>query len=145
MFQLDDKFLADIGLNDLPDDQKEAFLQHIYDELELRVGTRLSDGLSDEQLEQFEKVIDRDQATIDAWIAQYVPNYQADEVFVRMQQVAQVDPNDPSLKAEYVATKWLEVNRPDYRQVVAQVLEELKGEIMTNRDTILGDDQPAAA
>lgn len=145
MFQLDDKFLADIGLNDLPDDQKEAFLQHIYDELELRVGTRLSDGLTDEQLEQFEKVIDRDQATIDAWVAQFAPNYQADEVFVRMQQVSQVEPTDPSLKAEYVATKWLELNRPDYRQVVAQVLEELKQEIVANRDSILSDDQAAAA
>lgn len=145
MFQLDDKFLADIGLNDLPDDQKQAFLQHIYEELELRVGTKLSDGLSDQQLEQFEKIIDRDQATIEAWIAQYIPGYQADEVFNRMQQATGLDPNDPGLKAEYVATKWLEVNRPDYRQVVAQVLEELKREIITNRDAILGDNQGGQA
>ena len=55
MFQLDDKFLADIGLNDLPEEQKKAFLQHIYDELELRVGTKLSDGMSDEQLEEIAK------------------------------------------------------------------------------------------
>lgn len=146
MFQLDDKFLADIGLNDLPDDQKQPFLQHIYEELELRVGTRLSDGLSDPQLEEFEKVIDRDQVTIDAWIAQHVPNYATDEVFVRMQQATKLEAADPNLKAEYVATKWLEVNRPDYRQVVAQVLDELKREIISNRDSILGatDSQAAA-
>ena len=141
MFQLDDKFLADIGLADLPDDQKQAFLQHIYEELELRVGTRLSDGLSDDQLEQFEKVIDRDQATIDGWLAQYSPDFQNDDIFKRMQQSTKLDPNDPGLKAEYVATKWLEVNRPDYRQVVAQVLDELKREIITNRDAILGSNQ----
>lgn len=145
MFQLDDKFLADIGLNDLPDDQKQPFLQHIYEELELRVGTRLSDGLSDAQLEQFEKIIDRDQATIDGWIAQYAPNFTQDEVFQRMQQTTKLDPADPNLKAEFVATKWLEVNRPDYRQVVAQVLDELKKEIIANRDTILGGDQGQAA
>ncbi len=143
MFQLDDKFLADIGLNDLPEDQKQAFLQHIYEELELRVGTKLSDGLSDEQLEQFEKVIDRDQATINSWLQQFVPNYQADDVFQRMQKATNLDSNDPVLKAEYVATKWLEVNRPDYRQVVAQVLDELKREIIANRDAILGSDQTA--
>jgi ferric iron reductase protein FhuF len=145
MFQLDDKFLADIGLNDLPEDQKQPFLQHIYEELELRVGTRLSDGLSDDQLEQFEKIIDRDQATVDAWIQQYVPNYTQDQVFTRMQQATNLDPSDPNLKAEFVATKWLEVNRPDYRQVVAQVLDELKREIVSNRDTILGGDQQSAA
>jgi len=143
MFQLDDKFLADIGLNDLPDDQKQAFLQHIYEELEMRVGTKLSDGLSDDQLEQFEKVIDHDQATIDAWLVQYSPNYQADEVFTRMQKATGLAVDDQNLKSEYVATKWLEVNRPDYRTVVAEVLEELKKEIISNRDVILGGGQAA--
>lgn len=138
MFQLDDKFLEDLGLDQLPEEQKQAFLQHIYEELELRVGTRLSDGLSDTQLEEFEKIIDRDQATIDAWLAQYAPNYHQDEIFMRMQQATKLDPNDPSLRTEYVATKWLEVNRPDYRQVVAQVLDELKKEITANREAILG-------
>lgn len=138
MFQLDDKFLADIGLNDLPDDQKKAFLQHIYEELELRVGTKLSDGLSDQQLEEFEKIIDRDQATIDSWLSAHVQDYTSDDVFRRMQQALNRDPADPVLKAEYVATKWLEVNRPDYRDVVKLVLDELKTEITANKDAILG-------
>lgn len=144
MFQLDDKFLADIGLNDLPDDQKQAFLQHIYEELELRVGTKLSDGLSDQQLEEFEKIIDRDQATIDTWLGAHVQDYTNDDVFKRMQQALKLDPADPALKAEYVATKWLEVNRPDYRDVVKTVLDELKGEITANRDAILGQQPPQA-
>ena len=150
MFQLDDKFLADIGLDTLPAEQKQAFLQHIYEELELRVGTKLSDGLSDQQLEEFEKIIDRDQGVIDGWLAAHVQDYTTDQIFQRMQQALKLDPSDPTLKAEYVATKWLEVNRPDYRDVVKQVLDELKAEIMSNRDAILGtgDQQqvpPAAA
>lgn len=145
MFQLDDKFLADIGLDSLPADQKQAFLQHIYEELELRVGTKLSDGLSDAQLEEFEKIIDRDQATIDGWLAAHVQDHANDQIFQRMQQALKLDPADPTLKAEYVATKWLEVNRPDYRDVVKQVLEELKNEIMSNRDAILGGSAPASA
>jgi len=142
MFQLDDKFLADIGLSDMPDDQKQPFLQHIYEELELRVGTRLSDGLSDQQLEEFEKIIDKDPAVIDNWLAVHVQNYQSDEIFQRMQQALRLDPADPNLKSEYVATKWLEVNRPDYRDVVKQVLDELKAEIIANKDAILGSDNP---
>lgn len=138
MFQLDDKFLADIGLGELPDEQKRAFLQHIYEELELRVGTRLSDGLSDQQLEEFEKIIDRDQGVIDAWLAEHVQDYANDEVFKRMQAALKLEATDPVLRAEYVATKWLEVNRPDYRDVVKSVLDELKQEIMANRDAIVG-------
>lgn len=141
MFQLDDKFLADIGLSDMADDQKQAFLQHIYEELELRVGTKLSDGLDDQQLEEFEKIIDKDQAVIDSWLGAHVQDYQNDEIFKRMQQALRLDPSDPNLKSEYVATKWLEVNRPDYRDVVKQVLDELKAEIMANKDTILGSNE----
>ena len=142
MFQLDDKFLADVGLNEMPEDQKKAFLQHIYDELELRVGTKLSDGMSNEQLEEFESIIDRKDEVVTAWLEKYVPDYHNDESFNRIQQATGMDMNDPGLRAEYAATKWLEVNRPDYRDVVASVLDEIKGEITSNRDKILSDDQP---
>ena len=138
MFQLDDKFLQDIGLGDLPEDQRKAFLQHIYDELELRVGTQLSEGMSDEQLEQFESIIDKNQGVIEGWIAQYAPDYYNDPAFQRLQQATGLDANDPNLRDEFVATKWLEVNRPDYREVVASVLEALKQEIKANREAILG-------
>ncbi|HET9411925.1 MAG TPA: DUF5663 domain-containing protein [Candidatus Saccharimonadales bacterium] len=100
MFSIDDDFLQSLGLGGLPDDQKQAFIQHLYEELELRVGTRLSDGMSDDQLAAFEKLIDA---------------------------------ND-----ETGALKWLESNRPDFKDVVADELEKLKEEITTNRDMILG-------
>lgn len=139
MFQLDEKFLEDIGLNDLPDEQKKPFLQHIYDELELRVGTKLSDGMSDEQLEEFESIIDRKDEIITAWLAKYVSDYHNDAVFIKLQTATKLDVNDPALRAEYAATKWLEVNRPDYRDVVAQVLDGLKAEVIAGRDVILGN------
>lgn len=143
MFQLDDKFLEDVGLSSLPDDQKKPFLQHIYDELELRVGTRLSEGMTDAQLAEFESIIDRRDDVINAWLNQNVPDYRNDEAFARIQQATGLDVNDPGLRAEFAATKWLEINRPDYRDVVASVLDELKREITGNRDAILGN-QPAA-
>ena len=137
MFQLDDKFLEDIGLNDLPEEQKKPFLQHIYDELELRVGTKLSDGMSDAQLEEFESIIDRKDDVIVSWLAKYVPNYHNDSVFIQLQAATNLDVNDPNLRAEYAATKWLEVNRSDYRDVVAQVLDSLKKEVIANKSVIL--------
>lgn len=143
MFQLDDKFLSDIGLADLPEEQKKPFLQHIYDQLEYRVGVRLSDGMSDAQLEEFEAIIDRKEDVVNAWIQANAPGYAAEEVFQKIQQASGLDANNPALKAEYAATKWLEVNRPDYRDVVATTLDELKNEINQNRDAILGT-APAA-
>lgn len=138
MFQLDDQFLKDLGLDQLPDDQKQAFKQQVYDELELRVGTKLSDGLSDDQLAEFESIIDKKQTAVDEWLATHAPQYQQDEAFVRLQQATGQPLDSIELRNEYAATKWLEVNRPDYRQVVADTLEGLKREISQNRDAILG-------
>lgn len=145
MFQLDDQFLQDIGLSALPEEQKKPFLQHVYDQLEYRVGLRLSEGMSDEQLEQFEAIIDKKPDVIDAWVMQYAPNYTADELFTKIQVASGLAATDPLIKSEYAATKWLEVNRPDYRDVVAKTLEELKAEIGQNREAILGGMQAAPA
>jgi len=143
MFQLDDQFLQDIGLAELPEEQRKPFLQHVYDQLEYRVGVRLSEGMSDAQLEEFEAIIDKKPEVVDAWVAQYAPAYQSDELFTKIQAASGLATEDPLVKSEYAATKWLEVNRPDYRDVVAKTLEELKQEIIQNRDAILGT-APAA-
>ena len=138
MFQLDDQFLIDVGLGGLPEEQKKPFLQHTYDQLERKVGVRLSEGMTDEQLAEFESIIDRKQEVVDQWIATHAPNFQTEEIFQRLAQATNLPVEDPGLKAEYAATKWLEVNRPDYRDVVARTLEEIKQEISQNKDAILG-------
>ena len=139
MFQLDDKFLEEVGLGNLPEEQKKPFLQHIYNELELRVGTKLSTGLSDEQLAEFEKIIDRDDASIMLWLIKFAPQYYNDDYFKKIQTSTGLDINDPNLRAEYAATKWLEINRSDYKDVVLEVVTELKLEISAHKDVILGN------
>jgi len=145
MFQLDDQFLADIGLDTMPEDQKKPFLQHTYDQLEYKVGIRLSEGMSDAQLEEFEAIIDRKPEVVSPWLATHAPGYQTDDVFIRIKQASEQNAaaqgatvDEASLAAEFAATKWLEVNRPDYRDVVARTLDEIKQEIIASRDAILG-------
>ena len=145
MFQLDDKFLEEVGLADLPEEQKKPFLQHTYKEIEERVGMRLSEGMNEAQLDEFAAIIDRKMDIVEQWLSQHSPNYREEEIFQRLQQASGLSVDDPALKAEYTATKWLEVNRPDYRDVVARTFEEMKKEIIASKDAILGNDQPAAA
>lgn len=138
MFQLDDQFLIDVGLGGLPEEQKKPFLQHTYDQLEYKVGIRLSEGMSDAQLEEFESIIDRKDDVITTWLSTNAPDYQNEEVYKRLQTASGLPDGDIGLRAEFAATKWLEVNRPDYRDVVAKTLEEIKQEIIANKDAILG-------
>lgn len=138
MFQLDDKFLQDVGLGELPDEQKQAFLQHIYEELELRVGTKLSEGLNEQQLQEFEAFVDRDEARVQAWFAENLPDYAQSEDFQRFQRSAPADAEPLVVLSEYGSLKWLELNRPDYKQIVSDEMTRLKGEIKQNKDSILG-------
>jgi hypothetical protein len=137
MFQLDDKFLQELGLDQLPEDQKQAFLEHIYSQLELRVGARLSDGLSDAQLSEFESFVDRDEEKVRAWVSAYTPNYAVDPSYTQLRDKAPEGVEPLAVLAEYASLKWLSTNRPDYKQVVATVIEEIKREITNNRDAIL--------
>jgi hypothetical protein len=99
MFQLDDNLLQELGLGSLPAVEKNKMLGHIYETLELRVGMRLAEQMTDDQLDEFEGFIDRD--------------------------------DEPG------ALHWLESNFPDYKQVVADELEKLKGEVKTQAPAIL--------
>lgn len=144
MFQLDDKFLQDVGLGDLPEDQKKMFLDHFREQLELRVGTKLSEGLSDVQLEEFESFIDRKDEKVNEWLAVNVPNYEEDQIYQQLKAGAPEQVPQNVILAEYASLKWLGLNRPDYRDVVASTMEALKAEIIENRDMILGaGDMPA--
>lgn len=91
MIKLDDNLLAELGLQALPAEEKKALLKHIYETLEMRVGTTLARQMTDAQLDEFESFINS---------------------------------ND-----EAGALRWLEMNFPNYKDVVAQEFEVLKNEI----------------
>lgn len=137
MFQLDDNFLNDVGLSSLPDDQKQAFLQHIYEELELRVGTKLSEGMTDTQMAEFEAFVDQNEDAVREWFEKNIPDYASRQDFQQLSQSAPESASEVAVLSEYGSLKWLEINRPDYREVVAGELEALKSEIRSNADTIL--------
>ncbi|MCA9348754.1 hypothetical protein KC878_01255 [Candidatus Saccharibacteria bacterium] len=76
MFKLDNNFLNDIGLGSLPDQDKAAMLRHIYETLELRVGMRLAEQMTDAQLDEFEAFIDKnDEAGAKQWLDTNLPQY----------------------------------------------------------------------
>ncbi len=92
MLKLDNSLLDELGLGSLPEDQKRSMLQHIYETLELRVGTDLANQMTDRQLEEFEKFIDdggdASQAQALQWLEANLPNYKqvVNEVFEALKQ-----------------------------------------------------------
>ena len=85
-----------MGLTAMPEEQKKDFLAYVQEELEIRIGERISKGLSEVQLNEFDMLTDQ----------------------VEM-------------------ARWLEKNRPDYREIVARTIAEMKEEIRANRERLI--------
>jgi hypothetical protein len=136
MFKLDEEFLAQLGLGDMPQEQKQAFLQHIYSELEIRVGEKLTEKMTEAQLDEFGYFVDKNEQSIRDWFKTNLPDF-ADLPDYKVLQERMPNATEVELMAEFGATKWLQLNRPDYPEVVRQTLEELKKEILDNKDKIL--------
>ncbi len=94
--EFDEKFLQEMGLSAMPEEQKQKFLDYVQEELEVRIGERISRGLTETQLNEFDMI---------------------------------TDPTE--------AAKWLETNRPDYREIVNRTIEEMKEEIRANRHKLI--------
>lgn len=76
MFKLDDNFLAEVGLSALPAEEKRKMLAHIYETLELRVGMKLAQNMTDAQLDEFEQLMDaNNEEGALKWLETNVPNY----------------------------------------------------------------------
>ena len=76
MIKLDNDLLTQLGLSTLPPDDKKKTLAHIYETLEMRVGTKLAEQMTDAQLDEFESFINQnDEAGALRWLETNFPNY----------------------------------------------------------------------
>lgn len=76
MLKIDNTLLQEVGLGVLPDGEKNSLLKHIYETLEMRVGIRLADQMSNEQLDEFERYFEaKDDAGAFKWLETNFPNY----------------------------------------------------------------------
>ncbi len=114
MFKLDENLLRELGLGSLPAQEKNMMLRHIYETLELKVGMKLAEQMTNEQLDEFEQLMP-------------LPNDSAEE----------------KGQKEKAALSWLETNFPNYKQVVADELDKLKTEIKQSAPQIVEASQQA--
>lgn len=84
MIRIDDSLLEEIGLISLPKPDRDQMLRQIYETLEMRVGMRLAERMTDQQLDEFERFIDtNDEAGALKWLESNFPDYKqvvADEL-----------------------------------------------------------------
>lgn len=111
-FTLDYNTLDELGLGQLPPEEKKAMLTHILETLEMRVGTTLASRMTDEQLNDFERLMP-----------------------------LETDSPEIAKEKERSALNWLETNFPNYKDVVKTELDKLKQEIKASSAQIVAASQ----
>lgn len=123
MFKLDDNLLRELGLGSLPADEKNRMLAHIYETLEMRVGMKLAERMTNEQLDEFERFIDQnDEAGALKWLESNFPNYKqvvADELETLKAEIKQAAPQIVAASQQMLQQQQSQP-QPAYQQQQAQ-------------------------
>jgi hypothetical protein len=125
----DDDFLAEIGMSWLDDSERNRLLLEIAEELELRIGEALAEGLTDAQIAEYEALTERDETRVLDWLNSNVPGYEESDQFDEFLKTTSPDKSSIDVISDYAALQWLQIHRPDYQDISASIRERLYQEI----------------
>ena len=71
--EFDEDFLKEVGLSAMGEAEKRAFLEYVQEELEVRIGEEIAEGMSEDKMREFEEA-ETDEAA-EAWLKANKPDY----------------------------------------------------------------------
>ena len=136
MIKIDEKFLEEVGLSTLAETNKADFIAKTQEELENRVGEKMSEGMTVDQLREFEGIMNNDRNTMIRVLSQ-IGDYREDDLYRKLLKKHGVTEGTLEILGEFLSVKWIQLNRPDYATITRNVADELKREIIEASAMIL--------
>lgn len=121
-------WIVEAGLGWLSRDEQNQLAAMVCDRLEERVGTRLSSGMTDDQLDEFGMLTEGSDQQLAGWLETAAPDFLDDPIFSRLREAAPEAPTSVLLR-EYASMRWLRQNAPNYADVVKVARDEVKEEL----------------
>jgi len=123
MYQ-DEQIVEQLGIADLPDDEKTE----VINIAQVRIGEAVSEELTDEQLAEYQAIIDGNDDVTVAWLEKNVPSYKDEAIFQAFEEGFESDPerNDP--KKLFASIAWVQLTVPHIQDIVAKAIDDYKQE-----------------
>lgn len=115
-FQLDDAWLDDVGLAQLPQTLRLSYRKFAYSQLRYFVGLGLAWRMSDRRTSEFSRLL-RDAEYSLAWATRFAPGFSSDRSFLKLKS-EYPEASESRLTREWGSTKFLELHAPHYRDFV---------------------------
>jgi len=118
----DAELIEELGIAHLTPQER----QNVIDELNMQVGEALADKLSNEQLEEYQQIIDGNQEVITTWLDTHIPEYKETEAYKEIEKGVADDPEHVPADKIFAYLAWVDVNNPDLEETVAKIKAHIK-------------------
>lgn len=118
-----DELIVELGIENLTTQEQ----QRVLDELNMRVGEAMLAGLSEDQINEYEAIINGHQDVINSWLETNDPGYADTIAYQQLAEgIDQADPQTVHADKAYASMAWVEKNNPHLGQTVVRIKDELK-------------------
>ena len=124
MFNLSEEYLKEIGVADMPQAMQDELIPQITKSIQGKLSIKMSDQLSDTLIYELDNLTAGTAAEVRQWLSKVIPYYAESPEYMASKQESGASEDD-FVKA-YGVTKWLEMNVPNYSQLVSDAMEETK-------------------
>lgn len=121
----DEDIIAELGVQDL-----DADTQHrIVNDYSMQVGAAVLEGLTDEEIEEYEQIIDGNQEVIDHWLDANVPDFKDAIAYQELAAGFDEDPEKVAADKVFASMAWIEKKNPNLSEKVAAVKDKIKANL----------------
>lgn len=120
-----DELIIELGIEDYSPEEQ----QRVLDELNMLVGEAMLGHLSDEQVAEYELIINGDQEVITNWLNKNDPDYQESIVYKQLSVGYEDDPDKVPADKVYASMAWVEKNNPNLSETVETIKATLKANL----------------
>jgi hypothetical protein len=126
MYQTDD-IIAKLAIQDWPQDKKDEAVERAT----FRIGQVMTEGLNEQQFNEYEAIVNDDQVIIDAWLDQNEPEYKSSPIYQSFEEGYDEDPESNSPTKLFATVAWIQKNVPDIESLIERALNDYKQELST--------------
>lgn len=120
-----EQIIGKLGIQDWPADRRDQ----VVEVATYRIGNAVTEQMTDQQLDEYEAIIDDDHAVIDAWLAQNEPDYKNSPIYQEIEAGYEADPEKNNPAKLFASIAWIQKNVPDVQGVIDRTLEEYRQEL----------------
>ena len=123
-----EELVKELGIESLSEQEQQRAL----DELSLQVGQALMGGMGEDQVAEYEAIINGNQDVITSWLETNDPRYKESIAYVQLAEGFDDDPDKVPADKMYASVAWLKKNNPDLDEKVAAIKAKLKAEFASS-------------